>query len=322
MKSLFSLVSRIARFILNFVRTFLLAIPFAMPVGLRRDVLYMWASFRLRRRPIKTFLWVIAIGLLCWTGQYFGLKYGHGFLISLIRQMPATDFKQVLGGVASAIFSSLNILSCISIVVIFTTLKHLLVEGHFEMIVLTPNRIRPSALFYAVGTRYFPLTLMALLLIYLHPLRTPFQQFPFKASPNPNDEIELMQKPWVLYWPAIRELSLLLFCAFNVFMDLTFAFWMFVRFRVTYLTLAITEIIVGVLEPVGIIWCDLMIDRHSRFFNYMNPYTRGSITGTRHYLGNAIASFFIAWFLLADLDARWKRRVLSGKDPVLMKGVD
>src|SRR5258708_7890379 len=113
-----SFLARVLCNVFNFFWTFLLAIPSAMPVGLRRDVLYMWASFRLRRRPIKVFLWVLAVGLLCWAGQFVGIKYGHPFLIQLIRQMPATEFRRVLEGVAGAIFSSLNLLSCISIVIV------------------------------------------------------------------------------------------------------------------------------------------------------------------------------------------------------------
>jgi len=278
---------------------------FALPKGLVLDAEHDRAGAP--QQWSLSVIWLVVIGGFCWAGERAGRKYAYPFTLDLVRKMSASDFKQVLGGTAGAIFSSLNLLSCISILMMLLTLYRIRGQWDLNEGSNTKKGIPPSRLFIAIAKPYLVLAAVCLLFIYLDAKRSPFSYFPFKPSLNPYDDKEMTERPWVLYWAILKEFSIALFCAFNVLMDLAIAFWIFLRVRRAYVAIPLALFIIGLLEPVVIVWDDFLIDRYAPLFDYLNPYTRMNIVDTGHYLGNVLASCLIAWLLLRNLNSRWRR---------------
>ena len=380
--------------------------PFALPFGLSHDILYLWATFRLRRRPIKILTLLMTLGLLCFAWEWAGHLWVRPWLLQVLApirsfniqrlinavplpllsflkvvlyfsiviaalwvafrlrsrairligwfvlllafytgwrwagyewflRMTTVDLKTVFLWTSSAIFSSLNILSCLSIFVMAQTLRRLLKEGHMEMLLLVPARVRPSALFYATCLRYVPLAFVAILVLYLDPRPppdglSPFQRFPFVTQRAPMDL-------GVVYWAEIRELSIFFFCPTNLFMDLALAYWLFSRWRVTYPATVAAVFVIGLVTPIVLMWVHELIRIYvddqiwastgllSRIVRDSlarapDPDTVRTIADSLHYFVTGLISAGIGFAALMDLDARWARILRSPtKDPVLIK---
>jgi hypothetical protein len=310
----------------------------AMPIRLRRDVLYLWATFRLRYRPFKMLALILFLGLFCAVYQWAGIKYGEPRLLQIISAIRDVKLHRVLTFTSSAIFSSLNFLSCVGIVIMARSLRHLLKQGHIENLQLVPRRLRPSALFYAIATRYLPLAFVAILVIYLspEPRVNPFTRFPFivpGAQPAPPEMAPL-------YWAALHQLSILLFCPANLFMDLAIAFWLFNRFRVSWPTTIGAVLIIGLVSPILLMYINNEIQEYvitglnnnTGIFNTWSnsigtgPYryiSFSDISHVAHYTSTAFASVLLALLALGNLNFRWRRIEGSEtKDPVLLKPLD
>lgn len=335
----------------------------ALPVRLDRDVLYLWATFRLRYRPVKMALLLATLGALCWLWQWAGGEWGAPWLSRRVAMLQPGRVQTVLGRTATAVFSSLNFLSCVTIAILARSIRSLIKEGHIESILMTPRRIRPSALYYALATRYLPLAFVAVLVIYLDPAQTPFARMPFVAPafgappavPVVEPDHPLHQRlwsdyrrhrdafdrmdaqydrqladPWTVRWPLVHELSILLFCPANLFMDLAISFWIFMRMRLTMPTTVAAIVVVGVVSPV------LLMSIHEWILTQFAgaPVFQGLrsaqsvqhhrlIANSMHYFSTSILSVVAGWALLADLDARWLRRVRSATlDPVFIRQLD
>lgn len=393
--------------------------PFALPIGLNHDILYLWATFRLRRRPIKILSLLMTLGFLCFAWEWAGHLWVRPRLIQVLSpirsfniqrlinavplpllsflkvvllisiviaalwiafrlrsrairligwfvlilalytgwrwagyewflRMSTVDLKTVFLWTSQAIFSSLNILSCLSIFVMAQTLRRLLKEGHMETLLLVPARVRPSALFYATTTRYMPLAFIAILVLYLDPYLSPyfsrwfsistpslspFERFPFSLAPTQPAPIDL----GVVYWAEIRELSVFFFCPMNLFMDLALAYWLFSRWRVTYPATVAAILVIGLVTPILLMWVHELIRVYvddqiwassgllSRIVRDSLarapvPNTVQTIADSLHYFITGLASAAIGFAALMDLDARWARILRSPtKDPVLIK---
>jgi hypothetical protein len=283
-------------------------------------------------------LMIAALGALCAAVNWAGLKWGEPRLLAVLAPIKIPTLHEVLRRTAGAIFSSLNVLSCASIFIMARTLRHLLKQGHIEMLQLVPGRFRPSALFYAISLRYLPLAFVALLVIYVSPdpRVNPFRQPPFLATgvqPLPGDM-------WPVYWAFFRQAGIFLFCPTNLFMDLATAFWLFNRLRVSYLTTLLAVILIGLVSPVILMYIDEVIVRavagriaegrgvfaHVAARLHDWPYKFGdveSIAQGVHYSVTALLSAAVAWLALANLDHRWDRTLASEtRDPILLKPLD
>lgn len=312
----------------------------AGPFGLRSDLLYLWATFRLRYRPIKMLFIITALGLACAAWEYLGRQYITPRLLVILNPIKVQRLHTVLASTAQAMFSSLNILSCISVFIIARTLRHLLKQGHLEMLQLVPARIRPSALFYAVSTRYVPLAFAAILVIYLDkdPRANPFKRPPFLPLPSPQPAPGDM---WPVYWAGVLEVTVYLFCVTNLYMDMVIGFWFFNRFRVSYPTIMVAVIVIGILEPIVLMYInDIVIDHIEREItleqrgifgdiartikpSQMSYITVQDVAISFHYFITSVLSGALGLLLLGNLDDRWDRMQLSEKkDPILLKPID
>ncbi|MBI3735194.1 hypothetical protein HY256_01620 [Candidatus Sumerlaeota bacterium] len=284
------------------------------PIGLREDVLYLWASFRLRRKPLKVMSWVAMLGLICYGISWAGTGWLYLPMSGWISQLQRGDLRDVLHATAGAIFSSLNILSCLSIIIIWLSMRKLMREGHLEALMLTPRRFRPSALHYAIATRYLPLAFLALLVEYLNPTRTPFRHYPFGgnfAEPLPDG---------ALLWAAYAQLSILIFCVTNLFADLTVGFWAFCRFSVSYLTLILALLFVGIAEPILLMWLKQSLEASHPFIFNINSMSYGDRLNVLHYGWSSAISVAVTVVLLFDADLRWSRILRSRRrDPILLR---
>lgn len=307
----------------------------ALPVGLNHDILYLWATFRLRHRPIKMLGLLVILGAACYVWEWIGQERIVPVLLQNLAVLPPGFMRETLMSTSRAIFSSLNILSCITICIMARTLRHLLKEGHMESLMLVPARIRPSSLFYAVSTRYAPLAFVAILVIYLDPKRSPFTHYPFQVMPPQ------MASPsmWPLYWAGLRELAVALYCTLNLYSDLAMSYWLLCRFRVTYPTTIWAVIVIGVLSPIGLMAVHEWIGEYVRTniwrgtgifglfttaaFVPQDPNTVENIAGTIHYSVTGILSGISGYVALADLDGRWYRVLRSKRrDPVMIRPLD
>lgn len=326
----------------------LLGVAFhSLPVRLRHDVAYLWATFRLRQRPLKMLLLLCILGGLCWVWQWAGYKWGQKWLDGYVGMLNPGAVQSVLRKTASALFSSLNFLSCVTIVIIARSLRRLAREGHLEALMMTPRLFRPSALFYALTTRYIPLAFVAILVIYVDPVQSPFNRFPFVAAqippPPPAPTVpattpagreamrryglalrrhdqqsarydEIYADPGVILWPACYELSIYLFCTTNLFLDLSISFWIFSRRRISLPTTVVAVVVVGLLSPI------LLMTINERVFTAAaeSPsmqWLRDSVSrpflslaaASIHYTICSLVSVAAGWLLLFDLDRRWLR---------------
>lgn len=320
------------------VRRFAANYALALPIFLRRDMLYLWATFRLRYRPWKMLALIAILGVVCGLWQWAGVKYGSPRIQPLINPIQIVKVQMVLRQTAQAIFSSLNILSCIGIVIMARSLRHLLKQGHIEMLQLVPGRLRPSALYYAIATRYLPLAFVAILVIYISRdvSVNPFLRFPFIATgpqPPPGDMS-------AIFWAGMHQLSIWLFCPTNLFMDLAIAFWLFNRFRVSWPTTMIAVVAIGLISPIFLMHIltevseyvrehiNMRIGIFARIADSIPPSpiryeTIRDIEHAAHYLLTSIISVVLGLLALGNLNDRWYRTEHSEKkDPVLLKPID
>lgn len=317
----------------------------ALPIGLRRDILYLWATFRLRHRPVKMIAWIVTLGVVCAAINWAGLRWAMPRVQSLVGQINQSSLFQnewlrlvpnLLSRTTSAMFSSLNVLSFISILIMARTLRHLIRQQHLEMLQLVPGSFRPSALYYAVASRYFPLAFVAVLIIYLYPSPAinPLHHAPFVPM---RPEVTSL---WPLYWASIRELSVLTFCPTNLFLDLAIAFWFFIRFRLTWTTVFAAAFFVSFVTPFFLMgiheWIVDAVTTEIRvpggvFQSISETIPRGQMysktvynfAASVHYFATSILSVGLALLILGHLDSRWRRIVQSDtRDPVLIRAMD
>lgn len=321
-----------------------------LPTGLRADVLYLWSTFRLRERPLKMLLLIVVMGAACWGWEWAGRQWALPPMLKALNQMPGGQVKMLLGRSAGAFFSSLNLLSMLSIMVMARSMRRLLREGHIEALQLTPRVFRPSALFYALASRYVALSLMGLLVVYLDPQSTPFKnQLPFMNSPAPGGSPfdAQLADPWLLRWAAINQICIALYCATNVLMDMSISFWILARWRPSLINTALAVVLIGVISPVGILWffgkietflaSSAILDAARRWAVARFPHdpwaaslvpVSGSVNfgyfaGSTHYFLASIISLVIAAAVLWSLDRRWERiRVSKTADPIFIRPVD
>gem|GEM_PF-4312481 len=306
----------------------------ALPFGLRRDILYLWATFRLRNRPLKMCFFIVLLGGVIFAWQWIGRQWLEPRLLQAIAPIRYAQVKDILIRTAGAIFSATNILSCIAIFIMAWTLRRLLKEGHIENLLLAPRIVRPSSLYYALASRYLPLSLVALLIIYLDRDRSPFSLPPFNLPPE-----DASPDLWNVYWAGFSQASIAFFAVTNLFMDMSLAYWIFVRWRVTYPTAAAAMIFVGLVTPIGLMWLYRAVDqrvteglrlstgvyaRINEAFALPPPYyTLHRIAETFHYTAAGLVSVLIGLLVLWNLDARWFRMVRNVRvDPVLLKKID
>ena len=305
----------------------------SLPVRLGRDSLYLWSTFRLRRRPFKMMVLIAFLGAFCWAWQWMGIEWATPRIDDGLDPLEDGFIKSVLTNTSRAVLSSLNLLSCIAILIMARSLRMLLKEGHLEALTLTPTPYRPSALFYAISTRYLPLALVAILVIYTHPTESPFDMQPFVLGPTDNPDI---LDSWVLYWAGIREESTLLFCVTNLFMDMALAYWLFSRWRITTASTIAAVVVIGLVTPIlnmaafewvyeyvleKILLSEGIFDFFVRQFSMPIPhYTEFDMAWTSHYLPMSVISLLIGLMLLTDLEFRWYRILHSAvRDPVMIK---
>lgn len=311
------------------------------PFGVHSDLLYRWSTLRLRRRPVKMVLLIAALGLFCWFLQWAGHESLEprirGWVLTIQGGFIQGNFLRSLG----ALFSSLNILSCAAIVIMAGSLRHLIRDGHMEMLTLAPYRFRPSALYYGLATRYMPLTVIVVLIQYLDPRLTPFSRppFDFTYDPVPASYLPLM-------WAGLHQTAIVIFCPTNLFMDLAIAYWLMVRFRPSYTVTAIAVLLIGLVSPMVLVSIYDTIDQElfRRVRLGLGPFA-GWVSGPSvpesrmvvthggpylyavrdmqaffHYMLTAAASLGIGLLALANLDAMWKKRQDSPtEDPVLIR---
>lgn len=307
----------------------------AAPIGLRGDILYQWATFRLRHRKIKMLSLVVLLGVVCYAWQWAGWEWIQPRLAGLLSAIRIKMVQDPLRRTLNAMFSSLNCLSCVSILIMARTLRHLTSQGHLEMIMLVPSKIRPSALYYAIAGRYMPLALVAVLVMYLDPRLSPYNLPPFTFPVPPRAPVE----EWAIYWSGIKELSVIFFCPANVFMDLALAYWIFCRWRLNYPTIFAAIILIGLVTPMPLTQFYEIVDRYvdnhlwdsggifesiRASFRYpLESYTMRSIAWSAHYFLGGLICIAIGFMALASLDFRWNRIQRSPTiDPVLIKQTD
>lgn len=311
------------------------------PFGVHADLLYRWSTLRLKRRPLKMVLLIASLGVFCWFLQWAGHESLEprirGWVLTIQGGFIQGNFLRSLG----ALFSSLNILSCAAIVIMAGTLRHLIRDGHMEMLTLAPERYRPSALYYGLAMRYMPLTVIVVLIQYLDPRLTPFARppFDFRHDPVPASYLPLV-------WAALHQVSIVVFCPMNLFMDLAIAYWLMVRFRPSYLVTAVAVLLIGLLSPMVLVSIYDTIDQElfRRIRLGIGPFAawvsgesveEAGMTLTRggpylyavrdmqaffHYMLTAGGSLAIGLLALANLDAMWRKRQDSTtEDPVLIR---
>ncbi len=284
-----------------------------LPFGLQGDILYLWASFRLRSRPLQVVVWVALLGLATYAISHYGQIYIVPSLINGASSIPWREARQVLLLAAGALFSSLNILATLSLVWIWRGLRRLDSEGHLESLQMVPVRLRPSPLFYAMATRYLPLSFMAILVEYLSPTRSPFRDYPFVDYPNPIPAE-------AIYWAAAQQVSILAYCTVNLMADLALGFWLFCRVSLSYSTLIFALVCVGVIEPVVVMTLQRWLD-----VRFTIPYSvygemYGLVATSRFYFSGAAISLVVWLILLGELERHWGRLLRSPRfDPILLR---
>lgn len=311
----------------------------SLPFGLRKDLIYLWATFRLRHRPAKMLVMIAALGVVAAAWDWGGHAWISPRIAPILNPIRHDLTRRVLERTSWAIFSSLNILSCVSIFIMSRTLRRLIKQGHLESLLLTPRRLRPSALFYAIATRYLPLGFVAIVVIYVddNAGRNPFQSPPFLATgpqPMPGDM-------WPIYWAGFRELSVLFFCPANLFMDLSISFFVFTRWRVSGLSTVAAVVVIGLVTPVILMYIndvvilyirDAVRAREGVFESIAETLRPGSpiyynsvhnIGYGVHYFATGALSVLIGLACLGNLDSRWFKTLQSPKkDPVLIRRAD
>lgn len=284
---------------------------------------------------------IVALGAFCWFLQWVGIHHLEPRIRGWL--MPVTGSAMQLGFLRSlgALFSSLNILSCSSIVIMGGTLRHLARDGHMDMLMLTPGRFRPSALYYGLAMRYMPLTLVVLLINFADPRSSPFLRPPFEFA---NEPVPLTHLP--LVWAGLHQAAITFFCPANLFMDLAIAYWLMVRFRPSYLVTALAVMIVGFFSPMILVSLYESIDREiferarmgsgllaqwvrgpavwpsGQTLQNAGPfyYTIRDMQAFFHYALTGAASVALGLFMLANLDTMWRKRQDSRvEDPVLIR---
>lgn len=315
--------------------------PPGLPFRVGSDLLYRWSTLRIRRRPLKMFALIITLGAFCWFLQWAGINHVEPRIRRWMMPVTGGALQTSVLRSLGALFSSLNILSCSSIVIMGGTLRHLARDGHMDMLMLAPGRFRPSALYYGIAMRYMPLTLIVLLINFVDPRTTPFGRPPFEFG---NEPVPLTHLP--LIWAALHQAAITFFCPANLFMDLAIAYWLMVRFRPSYLVTAIAVMLVGFLSPVVLVGLYDSIDqevfRRARLGSGLlaqwargpaawpngqvlqngGPffYTIRDMQAFFHYGLTALASSTFGLFLLANLDSMWRKRQDSAtEDPVLIR---
>lgn len=320
--------------------------PFIAP----RDLLNRWGTYRLRRHPLHVLIRILGMGALVWIIYQAGHRWIQPKLVSTVQGISAGPMlKEILLRTATALFSSLNIISCLSVAAIWADLRHMARDGHLESLQVVPGRLSAPALYYGIATRYLPLALVALLFFFLDVKTSPFEREPFKdttgsfaidAIPTtdpPYQDLSAIDKllalnltipvwdklildPWTIYWPFITIAAMLLFCIVNFFMDTVIGYWTFTRFRVSIASLAVAIMIVGGLTPVFFMTVNAVIQR--RFSPILNttPQSLDYILDTYYFLFSSAASLIIAIGLLTLTALQWRRLQSSATaDPVLLR---
>lgn len=308
------------------------AIP-GFPIRLHGDLLYQWATLRLRRRPLKMALWILALGLFCWAWQWAGHRWFDARLRMWLIPVTGGLLQGIVLRTSGALFSALNMLSCVSIVIMAATLRHLVRDGCMDELTLVPRRFRPSALFYGIALRYLPLAFVVVLILFVEPKSTPFNGPPFHFG---NQEPPDSMLP--LVWSAMHLLSIAFFCPANLFMDLALSYWLMVRFRPSHATTALAVVVIGLLSPMVLVSAYDLIDEqvHRQVMegtrlmaywqatphDYPRPYSYAlrDMQGFFHYGLTGVVSIALALLALANLDSMWARMQRSPDvDPVLIR---
>jgi hypothetical protein len=284
--------------------------------------------------------WLAALGAICWIWDWAGLKYALPHVQTLIADPEISGWmRNFLSNFAVASLSSLNFLSCVSIYFIAQTMRSLIRQGHLEQLTLVPGTFRPATFFYAMSSRFAPLALIAVIVLYLSD-ESPFHSPPFDYSASAGvsaQEIERhMSTAWTLGWAGLRELGVVLFCFSNLFVDLAAAFWIFCVWRVSFAAMLTSIVAVGLGSPILIAWfyawiCEFvrgrLIEADGVFGWIIEPYegilpfyTEQDIQWFSHYLAMSALSAGLAFFLLFLVNWRWWRIVRSPKkDPIFLK---
>lgn len=303
-------------------------------MGLRRDLLYLWATFRMRNRPLKMVGMLVSLGALCWMWQWAGTEWAEPYFRKYYAGLGPGFAQEVAKRTVRAIFSTLNFLSCVSIFIMGRTLRSILKEGHLEMLLLTPRHLYPSALFYAVCTRYLPLAFIAVLVIFIDPQGSPFLTKPFTFPLR--DPLPVDGRP--LVWAGGHLLSILYFCPANLFMDLAMAYWWMSRWKVSYPTIGVAVLLIGVVSPVLLVSLYGVVDQmvYARVIQeggLLADWARGSsgalasstvrdMTASIRYTSIATVSIFLGLVALWNLDRRWNKAINSPQvDPIMLRPI-
>lgn len=301
---------------------------------LHGDLLYLWATFRMRHRPLKMLAMLVSLGALCWIWQWVGTEWAEPYFRRFYAGLGRGFGRQVAERTVRAIFSTLNFLSCVSILIMGRTLRSVLREGHLEMLLLTPRRLYPSALFYAVCARYLPLAFIAVLVIFIDPTGSPFLMKPF-AFPV-GDPLPVDGRP--LVWAGGHLLAILYFCPANLFMDLSIAYWWVSRWKVSYPTIVVAMVLIGVVSPILLVSLYGVVDQmvYERVIQegglladwargssgMLASSTLGDMMATIRYGSIATVSILLGLFALWNLDRRWAKAINSPKvDPVMLRPI-
>jgi hypothetical protein len=311
------------------------------PIRVRSDLLYRWSTLRIRRRPVKMFAMILTLGAFCWFAQWVGIHYLEPRIRGQMIPVTGGYVQGLLLRSLGALFSSLNILSCSSIVIMGGTLRHLAGAGHMEALMLAPGRFRPSALYYGLAMRYMPLTLIVLLINFADARTSPFTSPPFEFA---NEPVPITPLP--LLWAGLHQAAIIVFCPANLFMDLAIAYWLMIRFRPSYLVTAFAVLIVGFVSPLVLVsiydTIDEEIFRRARMgAGPLAEWVRGPVVWPSgqlqanagpfiyalrdmqsffHYSITAAGSVALGLLALANLDSVWRKQQDSThKDPVLIR---
>jgi len=204
-------------------------------------------------------------------------------------------------------------------------------KSQLDLLQLIPAKLRPSSLFYALCFRYLPLAWVAVLIIYLDPVWSPFEHPPFKGGGNSADV-----GGGTIVWAGVHQLALILFCPANLFMDLAVSYWLLFRIRANVSVAMLGLVLMGLVSPIGLVWFYDGIDswvadalwrsdlglwpRIRGSVGFSNPWALNHIQSTFHYGLGALGCALVGFVALADLNFRWVRRQKSTKrDPEFVR---
>lgn len=301
-----------------------------------RDLLNRWGTYRLRRHPFQVLPRIAGLGGVVCLIYYVGGNWLTPPLVRMAATLtPFPMANEILERTAGALFSSLNIISCLSVAAIWGDLRRMAREEHLESLQVVPGRLSAPAVYYGVAVRYLPLALIAVLIFFLDQRASPFRRFPFgdewlsvaRSNPvYPDDpysisvEERMLLDRWTVYWPLISAALMLVFCVVNFWLDTIIGFAVFCRFKLSLGSLAAAVLIVGAVTPIFFMGAIMVIQR--RFAPVLNttPQSLKYILDTYYFLFGSAASAIVGFGLLVLTALRWRRLQSSGKeDPVLLR---